>query len=253
MNRRPPGDCIKKLRSEVNFGCPVKGCGNPYLFWHHFDPPWAEKEHHNPEGMIALCSEHHNKADAGAFTKEQLRALKVNGHTKEVAGAFDWMRRDIIANLGGSICIRPKVLLQLGDHNVIWFNRDEEGHYLLNMDIRSGNGDKRISMEDNFWIIHHKPLNLASPPNGRILIVEYQEEKITIEFLNIENENQFYKLYNKHTFADLDIHFPVTAVNLKYVDLKEKLHLDFNKGIFPGNNMIFGGFMEVDIAYAIKY
>jgi hypothetical protein len=76
-------NCYRKaLRKEVGFGCPVKDCGNPYLTWHHFDPPWEIAKHkpkperHKVEGIIALCHSHHDEADAGAFTKEQLHALK---------------------------------------------------------------------------------------------------------------------------------------------------------------------------------
>ena len=73
MRREPPDSVKKILRKEVRFGCPIPGCNNPYLEWHHFDPPWAKEEHHRPEGMIALCNTHHKRADAGAFTIEQLK------------------------------------------------------------------------------------------------------------------------------------------------------------------------------------
>ena len=39
MNRTPPKKVIQTLRQEVGFGCPIPNCGNPYLEWHHFDPP----------------------------------------------------------------------------------------------------------------------------------------------------------------------------------------------------------------------
>ena len=51
-------------------------CGSPYLTWHHFNPPWSERHHHDPDGMIALCLQHHEQADAGTFTVEQLRDLR---------------------------------------------------------------------------------------------------------------------------------------------------------------------------------
>ena len=57
MNRTPPKKVIQTLRQEVGFGCPVPNCGNPYLEWHHFDPPWSIENHHRPEGMIALCTQ----------------------------------------------------------------------------------------------------------------------------------------------------------------------------------------------------
>lgn len=52
MNRTPPEPVREILRKEVNFGCPIEGCGSPYLEYHHFDPPWHEREHHDPQGMI---------------------------------------------------------------------------------------------------------------------------------------------------------------------------------------------------------
>jgi hypothetical protein len=71
---------MRKLRQEVGFGCPIpragRACGNPYLAYHHFDPPWTVEQHHNPAGMVALCAEHHAKADARAFPIEYLRKLK---------------------------------------------------------------------------------------------------------------------------------------------------------------------------------
>ena len=96
MSRQKPDKSIlEKLRNEVNFGCPVDNCGVPYLTWHHFDPPYHINAHNNPEGMIALCREHHIQADNSAFTKEQLHQLKQNGkeNWKKISGKFNWMRK----------------------------------------------------------------------------------------------------------------------------------------------------------------
>lgn len=68
------------LREEVGFGCPVRDCGNPYLEYHHFDPPVHIKPHNEPNGMIALCAQHHKKADGHAYTDEQLHAFKKKSH-----------------------------------------------------------------------------------------------------------------------------------------------------------------------------
>ena len=91
MDRTPPMEVRKLLRREVGFGCPVLNCGNPYLSWHHFGPPWREKQHHDPNGMIALCVEHHAKADAGTYTKEQLHSYKqqANRCLSELKGHFE--------------------------------------------------------------------------------------------------------------------------------------------------------------------
>ncbi|MEW8055956.1 MAG: hypothetical protein AB2796_11590, partial [Candidatus Thiodiazotropha sp.] len=102
MNRTPPKNVREKLRQEVGFGCPIDECSNPYLQWHHFDPPWRIKNHHNPEGMIALCPAHHGKADAGAYTPNQLRAYKKNKvQSQKIKGKFDWLRNDLLVVIGG--------------------------------------------------------------------------------------------------------------------------------------------------------
>ncbi|MGI2155364.1 hypothetical protein ACROAK_21195 [Shewanella oncorhynchi] len=102
--RKPIPKSVKKvLRSEVGFGCPVKGCGNPYLEYHHFDPPVSVKPHNEPEGMIALCAQHHKKADGGAYTTEQLHELKKDkANAKLVKGSLDWLRKDLLAVVGGN-------------------------------------------------------------------------------------------------------------------------------------------------------
>src|SRR5436190_194003 len=130
MDRTPPVSVRRALRAEVGFGCPVSGCANPYLEYHHFDPPWHEREHHDAAGMIALCAEHHRKADAGAFTGQQLRHMK-RSDDKAVAGRFDWLRNNLLAVVGGSLYYDTPVILQFRGERAIWFERDESGHMLL--------------------------------------------------------------------------------------------------------------------------
>ena len=83
MDRRVPKDVSQILRRETNFGCPVDGCGVPYLEYHHFNPRWSEKQHHNPEGMIALCGVHHPLADGGMFNRDQLEGMKKNPYISD--------------------------------------------------------------------------------------------------------------------------------------------------------------------------
>jgi hypothetical protein len=83
VSRTPPKSVTQFLRKEANFGCPVQDCGNPYLTWHHFDPPWKDKEDHNADGMIALCTRHAPHADVGRWTKAQLLEMKQNPYVTE--------------------------------------------------------------------------------------------------------------------------------------------------------------------------
>jgi hypothetical protein len=90
LSRTPPIQVTREIRSEVGFSCPIDRCGNPYLTWHHFDPPWSIEQHHRPEGMVALCREHADKADAGAFTDDQ-----VHEHARDMADEVGHQLREL--------------------------------------------------------------------------------------------------------------------------------------------------------------
>lgn len=174
MNRTPPDEVRRRLRSEVGFGCPVEGCDSPYLTWHHFDPPWAEREHHDPDGMVAMCVEHHGKADQGAWTKDQLRAFKDPGQNHaadRVRGQFHWKRERLVLLAGGNWWSRCEVLLQCGPIPIIWLSRDENGYELLNLDLYDERGAPRLQLRDNDWIVDRNVEDLECPPRKASLTV----------------------------------------------------------------------------------
>lgn len=245
MNRTPPVEVRRELRREVGFGCPVPGCGNPYLYWHHFDPPWSEEEHHNPSGMIALCGEHHPKADAGAFTKEQLHRLKTSGRSRahEVKGRFDWMRRDLLAVVGGSMFLRVPVVLQFRDEPMIWFNRDDEGYLLLNCRMLSGSGEPRLRIQDNFWFPRGHPDEVESPPSGRKLRVGYKNgDRLSVEFFDVPASEDLFKRYpNANPHAAEVIQFPVVAVNVSFAVGGTEICFSPEKAVLPRQNLLVGG------------
>lgn len=102
MRRTPPDDVKDFLRAEVGFGCPVNGCRVPFLEFHHFDPPWRVRQHHDADGMVALCVEHHKKADRGVFSNTQLKAFKQSKTSvEEIRGKYDWAGPKQLIRLGG--------------------------------------------------------------------------------------------------------------------------------------------------------
>src|SRR5688500_11790795 len=121
---RDPKEAVKRrLRSEVGFGCPVPGCRSPYLTYHHFDPEWHIENHHRPEGMIPLCHPHHDKAKA--WTPQQLREMKENAlkNADGLVGRFEWMRRDVIALVGGNFWYGSTRIVSIEKEPVIWYER----------------------------------------------------------------------------------------------------------------------------------
>jgi hypothetical protein len=220
LSRTPPSRVLRQLRKEVRFGCPVDDCGSPYLTWHHFDPPWSEERHHRPGGMIALCREHADKADHGAFTIKQLQHLKTSADEKpraDVGGRFDWMRRDLLAVVGGNFYYRCPVVLEFGDYRSIWFNRDDDGYLLLNFSMPSLAGDLRARIEDNFWTVTTTAEEVVCPPSGRLVEVTYANgDRFRAEFFTADTNDD---LLTRYPVAVLDrthsdIAFPLTIVEL---------------------------------------
>jgi hypothetical protein len=220
MNRTPSINLVRELRKEVGFGCPVGECSNPYLEWHHFDPPWHIQKHHNPEGMIALCVHHHKKADGGAYTNDQLRAFKNNkAHAEKVKGQFDWLRNDLLAVVGGNLYYETLKVLQINGHDVVWFKRDEEGYLRLNIKMLSVLPEERALIEDNIWTNIGDPKDVNSPPQGKELRIDYENgDHLFVKFLVIQNADKAYEKYkNDALIGNNDIKFPITVVEVNYV------------------------------------
>lgn len=216
MDRTPPVTVRRALRAEVGFGCPVAGCANPYLEYHHFDPPWREREHHDPAGMIALCTEHHRKADGGSFTAEQLKAFKNQPNTGPVLGRFDYLRRNLLAVVGGNFFYETPEILRFRGQPAIWFRRDEDGHLLLNLRMITSSGERRLRLEDNDWIVQGNPTDFESPPSGKRIYGRYDNgDELKIEFFELAGLDDVRKKYPRAGGPGWDhVTFPITAVEV---------------------------------------
>jgi hypothetical protein len=239
MNRRPPAKVIKKLRAEVGFVCPIPDCNSPYLEWHHFDPPWNLKQHHDPKGMIALCIEHHKKADNDSFTKEQLRFLKKNAikDNSISSGKFDWMRNEIILVMGGNIFMNTQTAIRYKNKKIIWFNRDENNNLLLNIDMFSGKKRDKLIMRDNLWYCLGKPEDIHCPPSGKELKVIYPDgDFVKIRFQECNDKNSLHKKYSDFYSLPNNIVFPVTTIEIDFYQEKYGFKIKAKNLEIPGEN-----------------
>lgn len=216
MDRTPPREVRRALTSEVGFGCPVPGCANPYLEYHHFDPPWTEREHHDRAGMIALCAEHHKKADAGAFTHEQLSAMK-QSTGEQVTGRFDWLRNRLLAVVGGNFYYETLTIFEFRGKRTIWFNRDEAGRLLLNLRMLTSSGEKRLRLEDNDWIIQGDPVDFESPPSGGRRARYANGDELRIEFFDLTQPAATQRYPTVHQDRWTGIDFPITTVEVQHL------------------------------------
>ena len=169
--------------------------------------------------MIALCAKHHAMADAGAYTKEQLRSFKDEGvkRARDVKGRFEWMRQSIVAVVGNSFYFGTPIIVQMNGQPVVWFNRDEEGYLLLNVNMPTISGEPRVRIEDNFWLLVGEPVDLVSPPSGRSLRVSYANgDSLEVEFATLNSAEVAQARYpNSHALLG-DTCLPTTAVEVYF-------------------------------------
>lgn len=215
MNRTSPIEIRRELRREVGFGCPVDNCGSPYLTWHHFDPPWSERQRHEPAGMVALCREHHDKADAGAFTKEQLQALK-STRADRVQGRFDWMRRDLLVIVGGNFYYRTPTPVEFRGRPVVSTTRDEAGLMEVSITMLTTSDEPRLRMTENFWISEGQPDDLECPPSGRRIAVRYTNgDLLALQFAEVGAASELQSRYPDARPGRWGLAYPVTTVEVQ--------------------------------------
>lgn len=180
VTRTPKKNIRELLRKEVNFGCPVDGCGSPYLTWHHFEPQWSEREHHDPEGMIALCIRCHPLADGDRWTSEQLREMKSDPYVKysEISDTYGYLRVSF-ETLVGNVASNVKNVLVINDERVIGFEKDDKGYNRLNIRIKDRYGKIILEMENNDWTVFTSEIfDLICTAQGKELSVISKDKDI---------------------------------------------------------------------------
>jgi len=137
------------LRREVGFGCPI--CRSPFLTWHHFAPPRRVLAHDNPEGMIALCREHHDEADQGHYSPDELRQLKNSGLSADtVKGDFpSWMKASLLVRVGGSYIGGCRNVIAVEHRPIIRLTQNEAGLLSLSFVLSDARCEPVAVMEDN--------------------------------------------------------------------------------------------------------
>jgi hypothetical protein len=176
----PPSAVRLELRREVGFCCPVERCHSPYLTWHHFDPPWHTRQHHDPTGMVALCLQHHKEADASAFTPQQLRAFKTTAARDRPIGRFNWKREQLVLRAGGGLYIGCRVFLEMAGHQMIGLTADGDGNQMLNMDTWGADGKLAFAMRDNSWTVLTELEDVEAPPSARSLVLRAPRQGVQV-------------------------------------------------------------------------
>ncbi|MFA5762389.1 MAG: hypothetical protein WC931_02230 [Bacilli bacterium] len=179
---RSPNNKVKELlRKEVNYGCPVPGCGLPFLTWHHFDPPWRERQHQDPAGIVALCPGHAAWADGGAYTKEQLQHFKRNPFVKDrLTAEWPWQPEKMMVSMGRMYFLGTKPIISFGGSPIISIGKrptDCNSSRLISIGIhlRDPGGKTLLRVKDN--MLDYPILagsSLEFPPQARSFAVKHE-------------------------------------------------------------------------------
>lgn len=205
------------LREEVGFGCPINNCGSPYLEYHHFNPPWKECQCHNPENMIALCGYHHDEADTGAYTNEQLYKFKKEPYLKQINinpnGKFNWKRNVFVLCLGANWYINSSLNFIHNNINILKIDGLDSNNSKIDFSIFNNNKEKIFEMIDNEWNITTKIFDLESPPSKKNLFLKSEKEKFefSLSFKNYTVEE--FRIEYKKYLTDMVLYGIIASVS----------------------------------------
>ena len=194
--KRDPGDVIKhQLRREVNYGCPVRykdgsGCGCPVLTFHHFDPPWAGNFTHNPDGMIALCPEHHHQADGGLFTNEQLKQFKKHPYIDDTLKVqWPWQPETLVMKVGPSLIMGSGSPFRLDGLPVFRFYPDtieDLGIKTISFDseIKDSAKNRWLNIKDGWFDLRlENTTNVIFTPQTKTFLAKHSDDTfISLQF-----------------------------------------------------------------------
>jgi hypothetical protein len=206
--------------------------------------------------MVALCLEHHKKADGGAYTDNQLRKFKEAGAVDLVTARFDWMRRELLAVVGGNYYLRCPEILRVNGVPVIWFNRGPDQELLLNFNMVTRDGEQGPRVEDNVWtVVPGDGDRVECPATGnKIHIVRRNGDELSIEFGRIKDRAE---LDIKHPRASSLIdHFgaewPLTVLRVWETTGDGRLNLGKMATHFMTSSFTGSSAADVPVGFAVK-
>jgi hypothetical protein len=111
--------------------------------------------------------------------------------------------------------IENTIDVQIGDTPMMWFNRDDEGYALLNVQMPQSGSAERVVIEDNSWVESGNVKDLVSPPGGKSLEVSYGNgDYLKIRFEEAPDEAALRKHFPNAAGVLLS-ELPITSVEVE--------------------------------------
>ena len=155
LPRDIPEPIARQIRQRCGFGCVI--CGNPFIDYHHFDPPFSQVREHRADGITILCANHHREANHGRRSAESIKAYNADpecrrtGHT---VAALDGSMRPLKFMMGSAVFDTPVVLMYESTEIISFRPPEAEGApWRLSARIFDRTGRELLRITDNEWRI----------------------------------------------------------------------------------------------------
>lgn len=157
--RHIPLPLRRAVRKEAYFGCVL--CGSPIIEFHHIEP-FHKVNEHTKENLVALCPEHHHRADCAEIPVSVITKAKNQPINKEkdfVSKDFFLSNyNDMRTRVGSNVYIRTPKILVVDEYPLITLTSDEEGNALLNAKFYNPNDVLLAEINNNEWLAYNNPV-----------------------------------------------------------------------------------------------
>lgn len=204
-----PKAVVRELRQESGFGCAV--CGHPIVEYHHIIP-WAERQHFEPEHMVALCRNHHKElGDRSRKHAYRAKQNPINIRTGRVKGYLYTNKENQALVIGNTRFVGAT-------HAVSYFGNPLFGYRIADSEIQIN----AFIPDDDLW------------PS-----IEVKRNEVTAaagDFWDIEFKNLFVKFQRKkgENFLSIDM-------RKDDVEVRGHFTIHGNEFLFSPKRSDFGG------------
>jgi hypothetical protein len=155
LSRNIPAEVKRAVRQRCGFGCVV--CGASIYEYDHFDPPFAEAQEHNPEGITLLCPTHHAEKTRGVLPIS--RVVEFNRSPVALVSGEATLQRPYFdhipdLSLGGGLLVRnTPIPIMVDNEPIIEFMPPEPGSHVarINATLTNADGGQLLRIVDNEW------------------------------------------------------------------------------------------------------
>ncbi|MFC4557847.1 HNH endonuclease [Virgibacillus kekensis] len=148
----------RKVRKAAYFRCII--CGNPIIEYHHIVPFHRVKEH-SSDNLVALCPEHHHRADCGEIPLGSINKFRENPFNRDknhISKDFFLSNYSALrTRVGSNVYIRTPKILIVDNQSLITITPDNDDNALLNAKFYDSKDMLVAEIKDNEWFAYQTP------------------------------------------------------------------------------------------------